>query len=539
VSKPESNVIPFPAQRISQPDLLALLAEGMSLAEIEEFIALSDGGPMLTQRIARLKKAEEARRFTYRLWLVRRALWQIDWSKAVVRNDSANDDSNVTPITAKKKRGVGPVDDRIADIFAEEHRDDLRHVAAWGKWFEWRKGCWRKDETLRVFDLIRKTCKARGIERARMSAMVGAVHILARADRRLAATADQWDSDPMWLNTPDGVVDLRTGTLRPHAASDHMTKLTAVGPRGDCPKWLAFLRRVMNEDEAMIAYLKRVVGYCLTGDTSEQALFFAHGVGANGKTVMMSTVSGILGDYCLATPIETFTESKTDRHPTELARMFSARLVTATETEGGRFWAESRLKEITGGERIAARFMHKDFFEYTPQFKPFISGNHKPRLRSVGHAVRRRVNMIPFMTTIPEDERDPQLASKLKEEWPGILAWAVDGCLEWQERRLAAPEAVTKATDAYFAGEDGYADWIADRCEIVTRFWSRSSDLFASWKDWAEKAGQPHGDTKRFREEMERLGFRYERVKLGSFFVGLRVRQDPPEQPEGNPGDSR
>ena len=436
---------------------------------------------------------------------------------------------------SKPKRTPEPTDDRIADAFAEEHRNDLRYVAAWGKWFEWAGGCWREDTTHKVLDLIRKTCKAQAIERASMARMVGAVHTLARADRRLAATADQWDVDPWLLNTPDGVVDLRSGQLRPHRAADYMTKVTRVGPRGDCALFLAFLERIMGGDEALIAYLKRAFGYCLTGDTSEQALFFAHGVGQNGKTVLMSTVSGILGDYCQATPIETFTESKADRHPTELARMRGSRLVTATETEGGKYWAESRLKEITGGERIAARFMHKDFFEYQPQFKPWISGNHKPRLRSVGKAMRRRLNMVPFAVIIPEDERDSQLVDKLKGEWSGILQWMIEGCLDWQEHGLAPPEAVTKATDAYFAGEDSYSDWVADRCEVVAGVWSYSTALFASWKDWAEKAGQLAGDTKRFREEMERLGFSLKHLRTGNCYVGLRIRQDLPEPSGSDP----
>jgi putative DNA primase/helicase len=428
-------------------------------------------------------------------------------------------------------------DDALALRFADKHEGDLRFVAAWNRWLSWDGAHWRFEDTLQAFDLARILCreamaecgKAKVAKILASARTVAAVVSLARADRRIAATIDQWDADLWLLNTPAGVVDLRTGRTRPHRGDYYMTKIAAVGPRGDCPRFLAFLERITGGDAALSAYLKRVFGYCLTGVTSEQALFFAHGAGANGKTVLMSTMAGILGDYCLATPIETFTESKTDRHPTELARMRGARLVTATETEGGRYWAESRLKEITGGERIAARFMHKDFFEYLPQFKPFISGNHKPRLRSVGLAMRRRVNMIPFLVAIPEDERDPELAAKLKDEWPGILAWMVDGCLEWLERGLAPPEAVSRATDAYFAGEDGYSDWVVDRCEVDARFVARSSDLFASWKDWAEKAGLHAGDNKRFREEMERLGFTHKHTERGNYYVGLHIRQDPAE----------
>jgi putative DNA primase/helicase len=425
---------------------------------------------------------------------------------------------------------AGPADDRIADLFAAAHRDDLRHVAAWGGWYEWRDGCWREDSTLRTLDLIRQICKRHGVKSSSMAKIVSSVHALARTDRDLAATVDQWDADPWLLNTPDGIIDLRTAETLRHDPSAYCTKATAVGPAGDCPMFLAFLDRIMGGDKALVAYLQRVFGYCLTGVTTEQAIFFNYGVGQNGKSVLMGTASGILGGYGLAAPIEAFTETRTDHHPTELARMRGARLVTATETEAGRYWAESRLKELTGGERIAARFMHKDFFEYLPQFKPWISGNHRPRLRSVGKAMRRRVNMIPFTVTIPDDERDSDLADKLKDEWPGILNWMIAGCLYWQALGgLAPPEAVVRATDAYFAGEDGYSDWIADRCEVSAGFWSRSSDLFASWRDWAEKAGQPPGDNKRFREEMERLGFSHRHTRTGSFYVGLTIRQDLPE----------
>ena len=192
-----------------------------------------------------------------------------------------------------------------------------------------------------------------------MAKMVGAVHALARADRRLAATIEQWDADPMLLNTPDGVVDLRNGELRRHRPGDYMTMITAVGPRGDCPKWLAFLDRITGGDEALIAYLQRVAGYCLTGDTGEQAMFFGYGVGANGKGVFLHTIGHVLGDYCKTAAIETFTETKSDRHPTELARLHSARLVVATETEKGRHWAEARIKMLTGGDVVTAHFMRR------------------------------------------------------------------------------------------------------------------------------------------------------------------------------------
>ena len=218
----------------------------------------------------------------------------------------------------------------------------------------------------------------------------------------------------------------------------------------------------------------------LLASRREHALFFGYGTGANGKSVLLSTVAGILGEYHRTAPIETFTASNSDRHPTDLAGLRGARLVTATETEEGRRWAESRIKQLTGGDMVAARFMRQDFFEYRPQFKLIIAGNHKPSLRSVDEAIRRRFHLIPFAVTIPAEERDSGLTEKLKAEWPGILAWLIDGCLEWQAKGLCPPKAVLEATEAYLSAEDAIASWIDDKCEVDAKAWTSSSDLFAA-----------------------------------------------------------
>ena len=226
---------------------------------------------------------------------------------------------------------------------------------------------------------------------------------LSKADRRLAATIDQWDADPWLLNTPGGVTDLRDGVTRPHRHDYYMSKITTVAPdRMSTPSlWLSFLDKVTGGNAELVAFLQRVAGYSLTGDTREHALFFLYGVGANGKTTFLNAITGALGDYCRNAPIETFTANKNDRHPTDLAGLRGARLVTAVETEEGRQWAESKIKSLTGGDKISARFMRQDFFEYTPQFKLLIAGNHKPGLRSVDEAIRRRMHLIPFTVTIP------------------------------------------------------------------------------------------------------------------------------------------
>jgi putative DNA primase/helicase len=277
--------------------------------------------------------------------------------------------------------------------------------------------------------------------------------------------------------------------MRAHRAESYMTKITAIAPGGECPLFLAFLNRITGSNRELVAYVQRAFGYALTGLTREHALFFAYGAGANGKSVLLSTVAGILGDYHRTAPIETFTAANGERHPTDLASLRGARLVSATETEEGRRWAESRIKQLTGGDVIAARFMRQDFFEFLPAFKLFIAGNHKPSLRSVDEVIRRRFHLVPFAVTIPADERDGELAEKLKSEWPGILAWLIEGCLEWQAEGLRPPSAVLDATAAYLEAEDAIAAWIDERCERATGdWWARSPVRKRVWARSSRRA---------------------------------------------------
>lgn len=422
-------------------------------------------------------------------------------------------------------------DEALALLFAERHKDDLRYVAVWSSWMIWKGTHWQRDETLEAFDMSRAICreaaarcnKGRVASTLASSKTVAAVERLARSDRRLAATVDQWDSNPWTLNTPGFVIDLKTGRHLPHVPADHLTKVTTATPGGAHPLFDAFLDRITAHDRELQSFLQRVFGYALTGDTSAHAMFFAYGTGANGKSVLIDTIADILGGYHRTAAIETFTASQTERHPTDLAGLRGARLVTAVETEEGRRWAESRIKALTGGDKIAARFMRQDFFEFTPQFKLVIAGNHKPGLRSVNEAIRRRLHLIPFTVTIPLAERDPTLREQLKSEWPGILAWMVAGCLEWQRIGLAPPKAVLDATAAYLDAEDAVAAWIDEECARDPDAWATSAALFASWKGWAERAGEFVGSAKRFAQNLETRGYEYRRTRTGRGFVGLRV----------------
>lgn len=427
-------------------------------------------------------------------------------------------------------------DEALALRFATQHADRLRYVALWGKWLIWDGVAWRKDETMHSFDLARHICRSAASECNKPKAAtsiasartVAAVEKLSKADRRHAATVAQWDTDPWLLNTPDGIVDLRSGDLSTHDPKHHMTKSTAITPFGECPLWMQFLATITNNNPQLQAYLQRASGYCLTGSIREHALFFAYGTGANGKGTFLNTITGILGDYAAVSNTETFTAQAGSRHLTELARLHGARLVVAQETEEGKHLAEARIKAITGGDPITANFMRQDHFTYNPQFKLFIAGNHKPNLRHVDQAIRRRFNLIPFDVQIPREERDEQLFDKLSNEWPGILQWMVDGCRDWLAERLAPPDIVRSATEGYFEEEDTFGQWLSECCRISAYSTGEAGALFRSWKAWSTAAGEPPSSQKRFSQALASRGFNPKKGTAGKrLFSGLDLIVPP------------
>jgi putative DNA primase/helicase len=432
---------------------------------------------------------------------------------------------------AKKAASKRITEDALALSFAQKMAGTLRYVHKRGKWFHYTGARWEEDSTLLAFDQVRDHCRdmakqfrSKKLESAKT---VAAVVQLARSDRLIAATIDQWDADPWLLNTPGGTVNLKTGELCPHRPTDFCTKMTAVTPGGECPLWLSILNYTFRGNAEVVSFHQRWNGYSLTGVTTEQKLVFKHGTGGNGKGVTTGAIVGLMGDYAMAAPMETFIASYSDRHPTELAMLRGARLVTASETEDGRAWAESRIRQMTGGDKISARFMRQDFFEFTPQFKLLILGNHKPSFRGVDEAIRRRFLLLPFLVTVPEGDRDPDLAEKLKAEWPGILAWAIAGCIDWQERGLRPPEAVLEATRTYLEAEDAVRLWLTDATTLDPDEWESTRELFSSWSNWAKAAGEQVGTEKRFVEALELAGFakakNREQTKRG--FNGLKLNR--------------
>ena len=361
-------------------------------------------------------------------------------------------------------------DDALALEFTARHAHELRYVAKWGTWMLWDGMRWKAEDTLKAFDLARAVARAYAnsypdqddAPKIASARTVAAIEKLARADRQHAATVDIWDADPWLLNTPGGIVDLRSGSTFMPDPLRYMTKITAVAPGGDCPLWQKFLSEITGGDVELQRFLQRVAGYASTGSIQEHALFFFYGTGGNGKGVFLNTLTAILADYATVAPMETFIVTHGKRHPTDLAGLRGARLVTAQETERGRRWAESKIKALTGGDPISARFMRQDFFTFLPAFKLVIAGNYKPSLSGVNSAIRRRFNLVPFTVTIAKP--DKELPDKLRAEWPGILQWMIDGCRQWSETGLNPPGAVRAATEGYLGEEDTLAQWVEECC---------------------------------------------------------------------------
>jgi putative DNA primase/helicase len=342
-------------------------------------------------------------------------------------------------------------------------------------------------------------------------------------------------------------IDLETGIDYPPDPLDYHTKISAVAaaPQGTpCPLWMAFLRTVTGDNAELIGFLKRFLGYCLTGLVTEHSLVFLFGTGANGKGVFMSTVTEIFGDYAVVAPMEMFLASNVERHPTEIAKLRGARLVVAHETQRGRRWDESKIKTLTGGDKLTGRFMRGDFFDFKPTHKFLIAGNHKPHFRTVDEAIRRRFLLVPFTVCIPEKDRDPGLAAKLKPEWPAILRWMVDGCLEWRRGGLMAPKIVRDATNDYLADQDVIGQW-ADECieklEPATEpnAFEPTRGLFTSWKTWCEARNLNPGTETGFADSLKERGYEQKRTEKARGFKGIRLKFDGESQPRGGPWEMR
>jgi putative DNA primase/helicase len=317
---------------------------------------------------------------------------------------------------------------------------------------------------------------------------------LAAINPAVTARVEHLDANPMLLTVTNGTLELDTGTLREHRRADRSTLIAGASylPAAKCPRWHAFLERIFDGDEALIDFIRRAVGYILTGRTDEQILVLLYGNGANGKSVLLAVLRALLGDYARNTPASTLLERRNggDAIPNDLARLRGVRLVTAAETGDGRRLDEERVKSLTGSDVISARFMRSEWFDYLPVFKLLLATNHLPVIRGTDHAMWRRVRLIPFAVTIPDAEQDRTLTAKLLDELPGILAWAITGCLDWQRDGLQPPAAVMAATTGYREEMDTLGKFLGDACELHPDASTPAADLYSAYTTWCERNGE-------------------------------------------------
>jgi putative DNA primase/helicase len=306
------------------------------------------------------------------------------------------------------------------------------------------------------------------------------------AQAKLAVTPDELDRSDWLLNVANGTIDLRTGKSRPHDPADRITKIAPVEWHGlhiESPKWDQFLARILPDADTR-QYLQRKAGIWLTGDIGVQEFDIPYGGGANGKSVFFDTLLGMLGDYAGRAPESLLTARKHDEHPTEIADLFGKRLIVGSETEEGAKLRLQLIKRLTGDETMKGRFMRRDYFEFRRTAKVVLVTNNRPAVGESSDAVWRRLRLIPFNVTIPPEERDPALMRKLREEWPGILAWAVMGCLDWQRHGLNTPGDVMAATEGYHADQDELSEYLADRCIRSSATRVPRNDLYQDFQSY-------------------------------------------------------
>lgn len=434
-----------------------------------------------------------------------------------------------------------------------EHGLDLRFCFPQGSWYVWDGRHWLRDDTAEVVRRAKQTVAGiyvaagsvtseekrkdlgKHATRSEANQKLRAMVELARSEPDIPILPEDLDRSPMLLNVANGTLDLRTADLRPHRRSDLLTRLIEVhyDPNATCPIWEAFLNRIFAGNASLIGFVRRAIGYSLTGNTGEQVMFFLFGTGANGKSTLLNILLFLLGPYGRQVEPNLLLMRRSEVHPTGLSDLEGARFAVAMEIEDGGRLAESLVKQMTGGDRLTARRMNSDFREFWPTHKIWLGANHKPGVGGTDYAIWRRICLIPFDVTISPKEQDPSLSDKLKEELPGILAWGVRGCIEWQTEGLCVPDEVQRATDSYRDEEDILADFLKACCLEQPSATVGSTDLFEAYRQWTGSQISQKALAKRLKEK----GFERGRKNSGAYWRGLGLREPcEPCEPEVGTG---
>jgi putative DNA primase/helicase len=455
------------------------------------------------------------------------------------------DESVYLRISELQRGAVQFTDATNAERFKREHGDTIRYMAAWKKWLVWNGTHWQTDEsgalvhekgldTVRnLYAELSKTNDYRErieIEKyAMMSESVRRRKAFVEAAtwiKDLNTTSDLLDTNPWLLNVKNGTIDVSTGEFREHRHADFITKVANVeyDPKADCPLWKQFIREIMDYKTDVINFVQTAVGWAMTGDISEQTMFILFGTGANGKSTFLNTIMYLLGDYAIATPTESFMRKNGDQNTNDIARLRGARFVTTTEAEQGRRLSEPIIKQITGNDRMTARFLYGEFFNFVPTFKIFMATNHKPVIKGTDHGIWRRIKLIPFTTRIEEEKQDKQLEEKLRAEASGILNWLLEGTARWQREKLKAPAAILNATEDYRGEMDIIGNFVKECCIQKPGVSIRVRELFKAYQDWCMQNNE-HVCSERFLSlRLQEIGFQRTRTAEARFWVGVALR---------------
>lgn len=429
------------------------------------------------------------------------------------------------------------------------HGQDLRFCHPWKSWLVWDEHHWQRDTTAEIERRAKDTVRAmfceaaagpNGIDKqlsewaikSEAHARIGSMIAMATSEPEVPILPDALDKDRWSLNVANGTLDLRTGILRPHRREDYHSKLAPVEyhPDAECPLWLSTLELVMEGRPQLVGYLQRLMGYMLTGDTSENCLVVAYGIGRNGKGTVFETFQALLGDYAKTAEFGTFVDKKQESVRNDLADLKGARMVLASEGKEGERLAEAFVKSATGGDTLKARFLYQEYFQFVPEFKLVLATNHKPAIRGTDEGIWSRIRLLPFENVIPKSQRDLKMKDKLRGELPGILAWAVRGCLEWQQNGLQEPPEVVGATEKYRGDQDRLRGFIEECCVLQSTAATPARELYAAYKEWAESSDIEPSTIAVFGKRLGERGLKWCRKfyekRASTFWLGIRLRTD-------------
>ncbi len=430
-----------------------------------------------------------------------------------------------------------------AKRFITAHGRDLLYCTPWGKWLVWDGSRWSVDQKSHVTRLAKEALQALLVQAATANDAESqklAAHVLrsqsvnhitamvdlAKCEPGIPVLPEELDTNPWLLAVQNGTVDLRTGELKVSRREDRMSKLAPVtiDTKATCPTWKKFLSYALAGKSDLIRFVQQAIGYSLTGSSKEQVLFFLYGTGANGKSTLLNTISALLGDYARQTSTDTLLVKRGDGISNDIARLQGSRFVSAVEAEQGRSLAEALVKRLTGGDKIAARLLYQEYFEFEPTFKLWLGVNHKPNIRGTDEAIWRRIHVIPFTVTIPPAERDKDLGDKLRAELPGILNWAIEGCLDWQKSGLIAPPEVQDATDTYREEMDVLETFLRERCCEEVRGRVSPSRLYDEYANWCGGNGERLLNNRDFTTRLKERGITQGRNTHERFWTGIALK---------------